>query len=567
MADKELEIKYNQEDITPFWRKLPFLFLFPFRAGPLIFMACIVGASALAGLALGPFGLLFKGSLVYLGLRYAFNVLDMFAKGRFEGWSVDYTLWGPEKRPAKLGLVITLFIVIAVNLGSFLVANRLFNDTAAQDIIVERYKRQHADEMAAQVKAREAFEKRIGIAPTAGEQAWAANAAAQAQAQAQGQGDDDDHPATPAGVPPMPGAVAEPPPPENYGGLSRAELVESNRPDFGDPLWFRLLPAWYWVFVAVLSLMLPSAALTIALEDSFWRALNPLNVIDLIQRVGSAYFVLWAFFLSIAGARHLALTFGADWSPFVRFPVEMAAGTYLGLVLFALMGYALYQFHQALHLDVEVDFDDHRKAGGAEGIAQAGSARAALREAEPQDPLERKIRPLIAAGNIKEAIAEVKDFMRYDRFDAALNTRLHGLYAMEGDSATVLAHGQQWLTALARAGQGKEVFAAYQKMLKLDAAFTVQDGDAILPAAKAASQASEHAAAANLLRNFDKRFPKHKDTPGVFFLGARILSEQSRQHDKAAKILRVLVAHFPDHDVAAEAKNYLAVLERMMAKA
>src|SRR5690349_17164868 len=105
---RELSFKYRQEDITPFWKKLPFFFLFPFRFSPLVFMACIVAASALASLALGGFGLAIKGFLVYLGLRYAFNVLELFSKGRFEGESVDYTLWGPEKRPAKLGLVIAL---------------------------------------------------------------------------------------------------------------------------------------------------------------------------------------------------------------------------------------------------------------------------------------------------------------------------------------------------------------------------------------------------------------------------------------------------------------------------
>ena len=64
------------------------------------------------------------------------------------------------------------------------------------------------------------------------------------------------------------------------------------------------------------------------------------------------------------------------------------------IVLCALMGYVLYQFHQEMHLDVQVDFDAHRRAGGAEGIARAGSAHKALREADLKDPLERKLQPL-----------------------------------------------------------------------------------------------------------------------------------------------------------------------------
>jgi TolA-binding protein len=101
----------------------------------------------------------------------------------------------------------------------------------------------------------------------------------------------------------------------------------------------------------------------------------------------------------------------------------------------------------------------------------------------------------------------------------------------------------------------------------VDPAFQPEDGDVILPVATAAMQMREFDVAAGLLRGFDRRHPQHKDTPAVFFLGARLLSEQSRQHEKAAQILRAVLAHFPDHDVAAEARTYLKVLEAVLAKA
>lgn len=549
---EELAFKYRQENITPFWKKLPFFFLFPFRFSPLVFMVCIVAASALAGLALGPFGMVvFKGLLVYLGLRYAFNVLELFAKGRFEGESVDHRLWGPEKRPGKLGLVIVLFIVAGINLGNMALASRMAKDTRLQDQIVERYNKEHAEELAERQRQQEVYDKYIAertarpAVPSASE----------------GHGDADAHGADNMAMEPEP----EPVPPD--AGPSRAEILQAaGMPAFGDPLWLKFQPAWYWMVMLLLSMILPAGAVIIALEDRFFKALNPLNVVYLIQSMGSAYFVLWAFFLAIAGTRQMVLSAGSAWPAAVSFPLEMAVATYLSLVLFAIMGYALYQFHQELHLDVDVDFDEHREAGGAEAIAKAGSARAALREAAHRDPLERKVQGLLAQGNVKEAIAEVKDHMRYDRLDPALNTRLHALYVQQGDNAQTLAHGQQWLRALAKANQGREALAALRALRTIDPAFVAEDGDVVLPAATAAIQARDHAFAADLVRGFDKRFPKHKDTPGVFFLGARLLSEQSRQHDKAAKILRAVLAHFPDHAVTPEVKAYLAVLETVLTK-
>ncbi|MES2582065.1 MAG: hypothetical protein V4627_05065 [Pseudomonadota bacterium] len=552
---EDVTIHYKQAAITPFWKKLPFIFQFPFRVGPLVFMACIVAASALAGFVLGGFGLVFKGTLVYLGLRYGFNVMELFSKGRFEGHSVDHRLWGPEKRPAKLGLVIALFILAGITGGNLLLDARITNNTAVQERLLAHYKTTHAQEIEARRLALEEYDRQVASAQTArtSQQTLASS------------GDSEDADETSL-------SLEEPSTAEIYLGLrpesgpSREEMLRDSKPVFGDPLWFKLQPAWYWAALLLLSLLLPSAAIVIALEDKFFKALNPTLIFYFIQSIGSAYFVLWGFFLAIAGARQLALTAGAKLAPGLAFPLEMALATYLGLVLFALMGYTLYQFHQELHLDVDVDFEDHRQAGGAEAIARAGSATAALNAAVSDDPLERKLRPLIKAGNFKEAIAEVKDHMRYDRLDPALNTRLHALLWDAGDPAATLLHGQQLLSALTRARQGKQAVEALRKLITLNPEFAVDDGDVVLPTAQAALDMRDAKLAFKLLKGFDKRFPQHEDMPAVFFLGAKLMSEQMRQHDKAASLIRSVLARYPEHAIATEAASYLSVLESVAAK-
>lgn len=533
--------------ITPFWQQLPFFFLFPFRFGPLVFLACLVGASALAGLVLGAFGLVFKGLLVYLGLRYGFNVLELFAKGRFEGESVDYTLWGPERRPAKLGAVVALYLVAATMLGNSLVERRIARDEQVRDQLVAQYRQQHAAGLAAAERERAAFEQRVGLPPTGGQAP---------QADAARDGDDDNDPGQARDSEPRAAPERRP---------SRQDMVDAQSPDAWEPLWLRLLPAWYWPLLVLLSLPLPAAMIVIALEDAFFRALNPLNTLRYLGTMGGAYLTLWALFLLIGGTRQAVFSMAQHWTPALRLPVELGLATYLGLVLCALTGYALYQYHRELGLDVEVDAELHHRAGGAAAIARAGSAHRAARQAVADDPLERKLQPLLAQGNYREAIAELKDKMRYDRLDPVLNTRLHELHVMQADTAATLAHGQQWLSALARSGRHAELLPALRKLLALDAQFEVQDGSVVLPAASQASRHGDHALAVRLVRGFDKRFPGHEDTPGVVFLGARLLSEHARQHDKAAALLRQLLARFPQHALAAEAQTYLTVLERMPA--
>lgn len=590
-----LSVTYAQERITPFWQKLPFFFLFPFRIGPLVFLACLAGASAVAGLVIGPFGLVFKGTLLYLGLRYGFNVLDLFAKGRFEGESVDYTLWGPERRPAKLGLVIVLFVALAATLGNLLVDARVAKDAGAQAKIIARYQQEHAADLAQMAQDRQAFNKRVGIestpAPAVSTSTGHGEAASANSQETRSEETDDDAEPAASGAEPGAGTNSNAGPnasaadagngaitrnasgstaasdhPAPGSSMTRAEILEAYAPSPGDSMWLALLPPWYWVMVIALSLLLPAAALVIALDDAFFRALNPMHALRFIGTMGGAYFVLWAFFLLIAGARQWVLTAGANWSPALRLPAELGLGTYLALVLCALMGYVLYQFHQELRLDVEVDFDTHRKAGGSEAIARAGSVQAALRKSEPQDPLERKLQALVAEGKVAEAIAELKDQMRYARLDPALNQRLHELYVLQGDNAVTLSHGQQWLASLATARPASETLSALRKLLAIDPAFTIAEGSVVLPAASAASKQGDHELAVRLLKGFDKRFPQHTDTAGVYFLGARLMSEYQRQHDKAARLLRGILAHYPDYVLASDVQTYLTVLERSLGK-
>jgi hypothetical protein len=556
---EHVDIQYKQESITPFWQKLPFFLLFPFRLGPLAFIAGIAVASAIAGLVLGGFGLVFKGTLVYLGLRYAFNVLELFSQGRFEGHSMEHSLWGgSEKRPAKLGAIVVLFLTACVLLGNAVMDARIAKNVAVQELLIAQYNKDHAAEIAqraaehAQEKAEyESYQARVA----------AEERAARAAGGDSEQGASDDSPSSTS--------VEEE---REYQarasdqGPTRAEMLDMARPRPSDPLWYKVQPVWFWLVVILLSLMLPSAFIEIALEDNLFRALNPLHAFSFIGSMGSAYFGMWGLLLLIGGARQLAMSAGQSLPAALRFPLEMVCVTYLGLVLFAMIGYALYQYHQELNLEVAVDFDGHRKAGGAEAIAKAGSVRAAVLAKEPADPLERKVQALLADGKVDAAIAEVKDVMRYDRHNPELNTRLHGLYMLLGDPAKTLVHGQQWLTAMARANNDQGALTAASAMYALDPEFAIADGDAILPAARAALVRRESAIAMKLVRSFDKRYPNHKDTAAVFFVAARLASEHYRQHATAVQILRMLLAKFPNEPVVAEATTYLAVLDATMAQ-
>ena len=573
-ADSTFEARVHQRAIEPFWRKLPFLFVFPLRTGPLIMLAFLLAGAALAGLleSAAGFGFLFKGALAYLGLRYGFNILDLFRRGRFEGESVDHTLSGPETRPGKLGLLLALFIGAVVLAGHWAVGARLAKDPAAQDLVIQRYEREQQVLVQQRHEDQKAFDKRYGLDEALGptpsiDEADEADESPEPDA------------ATP---PPLSAALGDPaalPPALStttsraapapsfealHGGLTREALVEAHRPQPGDALWMRLLPRWFWPLVILLSLLLPAATLVIAIDDEFFKALNPAWVAHFVGAMGAAYFVLWAFFLLIAGARQGMLKLGALWPGYLQFPVELGLSTYLAWVLCALLGYTIYQFHQELHLDVDVDFDTHRQAGGAEKIADAGSVQAAVQRAAPMTPQARKVQELAAAGRLDEAIAELKDAMRYDRLDPDQNDQLHALHVRLGDAHQTLTHGRQWIKALVKAGRHREALAGLRRLHTIDEDLVLDDADTIAPLAKLAMKDGARDLAVGLVNGFDQRHPDHPELPTMYFIGARLLSEQWRKHDEAARMVRGVVTQYPDHPVAAEARAYLVALEALI---
>ncbi len=537
------------------WQMLPFCLRLPLRFGPLVFLGSLALAAVLASLVLGAFGLVFKGILIFLGLRYGFNLLELLSRGRFEGESPNFSVWGgSDRRPGKLALVLALFIVLGGLLGNLVLDRRIAHDTKTQDALVRLYEAQNAESLQVLRREHEALAAARAAAVAERERQRARQ---QAAAPAEGEEGAEGESAlelSPADLESEFTARALP---------SREEMVQAARPQTFAAAWFSLLPAWYWLVAALTSLLLPAAALVIATEDAFFRSLNPLNVARFVGAMGAEYFTLWGLFLLIAGVRHAVLVMGTGWPTVVAFPIELTLATYLFWVLCALMGYALYRHHEALGHEVEFDFETQQRAGGVEAIARAGSTERALRAQQPTDPFERRVHELLADGKIDAAIDVVRDEMRYDRLDAPLNLRLHALLQRQGQREAILAHGPQLLRALARAERGKDLLATLQDLRKLDPAVELPDGVGTAAAAEAALAKGDAASATQLLKGFDKRWPEHPEAPRVYFLGARLMSEHGRDHDRAARLLQGLLARFPEHAVVAEAQQYLQVLERM----
>ena len=305
------------------------------------------------------------------------------------------------------------------------------------------------------------------------------------------------------------------------------------------------------LFGLLVTVGLPAAIMIIAIHDSLADALNPVQVVGVISGIGAPYFLLCLFLMLLEGGDVAIFRLLGPLIPdLIEYPVTAFFSMYFLLVMYNMMGYVVYQYHEKLGYSVDKTFDNNAE--------EAPKAKAG----PPLSPRDQRIADLMRDGDVKGAIEELKDDMRYNRTDINDNQKLHKLYLAFGDNDKTLPHAQQLITWLLAADQGVAALEVLQRMRGIDANFSVADASAVLPLAEAAKARRNVPLAMEMIKGFDKKNPNHRDIPAVYFLAARILSESQHDDAQAMRILQAMIMRYPEASVIKEATTYLTVLKQ-----
>jgi tetratricopeptide (TPR) repeat protein len=308
----------------------------------------------------------------------------------------------------------------------------------------------------------------------------------------------------------------------------------------------------HWTMLIFFCLGLPASVMTLSVSNSLRQALNPVKWVFLMRQVGKPYLLLLFYLLLLTKgapyAQRLLLPRLGDW---LILPALTWTLLYFTLIMFAMMGYVLYQFHQALGLKVRISF-----ARSSSNPA----ARAAIAQA---DPMAEAVANKVATGELDAAIDIADEQRRQYPEDLAIQERYQTLLLAAGRTERALAHGQTYLGLLLRLGRAEQALDLLKRLRGVDGAFLPERPDAVLPLAEAAFSRRDADTTVALVRGFDKRHPRHPDIPGVYFLSARLMSELLRRDPTALTILRGLQHKYPEHPVTAAAAPYLAALEKL----
>jgi hypothetical protein len=295
------------------------------------------------------------------------------------------------------------------------------------------------------------------------------------------------------------------------------------------------------------SAAIPAMTMQLCASNDFSESMSPARWWHYMRKIGPPYLALFVFlFLLMNGApqaltRFIPLLGGPLTVPIVNFVL-----LYFNLIMFALMGYVMYQYHAALGLEVDVE-------------------PAAAEEKPPVNPEaghDARVGALLAAGQSAEAVQFAEGLVRNFPEHWPAYERLHKLLAYLGLHDKLRPHQKRSFTLAMKLGRHANALALYRDLAAAGDPVTLL-APQVLPLAKAAERAHDITLALELVRGFRERFPGHPDIPGVQFFTARIASERLKNDAFAKDLLKELIEAYPKHELAAEAKRTIDVIDRL----
>lgn len=307
-------------------------------------------------------------------------------------------------------------------------------------------------------------------------------------------------------------------------------------------------------------LALPTSVMVIAMEDSVSGALNPLKSLRIMATIGWPYLVMFGFLTVLYSSQGIA----SGWIIKTQLPtlqhsinpqqisnyqdvlgkkLELIVlssnfiSMYFTLIMFNMIGYVLYQYHDELGLSVSVNAHGNNR--------------------------DSELAQYVARGDIGNALELAQDELGRDYSNIAANDRYFKLLLMANFPERTARHAQRFISLLIQQNQPGKAADIYEKMLNVNADFQAAHSDEVLPVAQAARLARKPELALRIMKKFDKRYPDSPKIPDVYFYGAQLISEEFNNFKEARTILNATLERYPEYRAKAEVLNYLQLLEQL----
>ncbi|RKZ37764.1 MAG: hypothetical protein DRQ37_01120 [Gammaproteobacteria bacterium] len=302
------------------------------------------------------------------------------------------------------------------------------------------------------------------------------------------------------------------------------------------------------VFLGLL-FSVPASVMSLAINGSFPEAVNPAALAQIIGRIGMPYGILYIFLLLLSGGEAAVLQVLEPVLPiWLFFMLGNFISCYFTVIMFNMMGYVVYQYHEEL---------------GFEGVREFDTTEdAPPQPAKSSDPFVNELHILLSEGKIDEAKSRLKQRVQADAGEE-LHAQYHKLLKLNNDKTELARHGGQYVQLLLSSRQSSKAAEIYGDCINADPDFSLNDGRQVYEMAQLVFSSGHYDTALHILNRFAQRFPGHHVIPHAYFLAAKILCENKGQDAQAAKIISGLLKQYPNHDLSTELRSYSEVIRNL----
>jgi hypothetical protein len=287
----------------------------------------------------------------------------------------------------------------------------------------------------------------------------------------------------------------------------------------------------------------PGAAMSLAIDQNFWHALNPGTWIQIMGRLGWPYFLAFGLmaviFISAANAQAMMSGF---LPLIIGLPVFHFLSGYALLATFHLMGYLVWQYQDEL------------------GYTPDKAPALPTRGGDPDQFILDEAAQMVRDGETDMAVEALRSQLRERGGTEAVHTQYRKLLRFKGDKTELIRHGKEWLPMLLAQDKEKAAVELCRELVELDPAFVLADAESNARLGKRAAQLGHAQLALRLINGFHKRHPKSAEIPAMYLLAARLLSERMGKDAEATALLTQIRSAYPNHELLPEIDALLKLI-------
>lgn len=307
-------------------------------------------------------------------------------------------------------------------------------------------------------------------------------------------------------------------------------------------------PLLMMLALAFVVLALPASIMVLAMERSVGAAVNPMNLAMLISRIGSPYFLLYAYLILLTLASGAAQDFAVNHFPFwVSQPLAGFLNSTFTLILFHMLGYLLFQYQEELGFASDLQ----------DGVEQQDS-----QHRDRSTRFDADIDMNLKDGNYDRVQSMLKEALKRERDNSQRLGQLHQLLTARKDVSELYRYHPRLLAWLADRNDGDSIAALLDTLQTAEPQFRLDDPELAVRCARALYHRGQYKPALRLLQDFHKRFPDSDQLAQAYLLVAQSLANGLNQWEKATAFLTFIQKRCGNDPLHKQIGTYLEQAEK-----